>query len=204
MSENTKQCPYCGEEILAEAKKCKHCKEWLVNNKTITDTKSVIENYISKTPLKTNCILTGTNLSDKIITESGMSFQQDEIPLLLLYKKNLFFDLKTRILITDKHIYYKVLPDTFWVGLFCNFMKKKEGSCELQGLDYLEIAEHDHAFGTAYIGHQLKINNDVMGLVRMGTGIEYDDNAIQYLNNLFNTLADNSIIRNRVRAYSWQ
>jgi predicted RNA-binding Zn-ribbon protein involved in translation (DUF1610 family) len=26
-----KQCPYCGEEVLAAAKKCKHCKEWLKN-----------------------------------------------------------------------------------------------------------------------------------------------------------------------------
>lgn len=29
MEQETKQCPYCGEEILAVAKKCKHCGEWL-------------------------------------------------------------------------------------------------------------------------------------------------------------------------------
>lgn len=27
--DETKRCPYCGEEILAVAKKCKHCGEWL-------------------------------------------------------------------------------------------------------------------------------------------------------------------------------
>lgn len=30
--ENIKRCPYCGEEILAVAKKCKHCGEWLDKN----------------------------------------------------------------------------------------------------------------------------------------------------------------------------
>lgn len=32
MSNETKQCPFCGEQILAQAKKCKHCEEWLVDN----------------------------------------------------------------------------------------------------------------------------------------------------------------------------
>lgn len=28
MEQETKKCPYCGEEIMATAKKCKHCGEW--------------------------------------------------------------------------------------------------------------------------------------------------------------------------------
>lgn len=38
----------------------------------------------------------------------------------------------------------------------------------------------------------------------MGTGVEYDEEAIKYLNGLFNELADKGIIRNRVREYAWQ
>lgn len=33
-NKETKQCPYCGEEILAAAKKCKYCGEWLDNIET--------------------------------------------------------------------------------------------------------------------------------------------------------------------------
>lgn len=32
MMNNTRQCPYCGEEIKLEAKKCKHCEAWLTNS----------------------------------------------------------------------------------------------------------------------------------------------------------------------------
>lgn len=31
MEKEHKSCPYCGEEISINAKKCKHCKEWLTD-----------------------------------------------------------------------------------------------------------------------------------------------------------------------------
>lgn len=37
--EKTKRCPYCGEEILAIAKKCKHCGEWLDETHPLKETK---------------------------------------------------------------------------------------------------------------------------------------------------------------------
>ena len=44
---DTKQCPYCGEEILAAAKKCKHCGEWLekLENDTTSTSEKIIVNH---------------------------------------------------------------------------------------------------------------------------------------------------------------
>lgn len=47
MKKDTMECPYCGEEILAVAKKCKHCGEWLkedkVNNECIDEEEANVD-----------------------------------------------------------------------------------------------------------------------------------------------------------------
>lgn len=59
MDETKKTCPYCGEEILAVAKKCKHCGEWLNKDEKQDEEKvripcpicgEMVEEGISKCP----------------------------------------------------------------------------------------------------------------------------------------------------------
>jgi len=42
MEQEMKNCPYCGEEILAVAKKCKHCGEWLYNDEEQKEDKEMV------------------------------------------------------------------------------------------------------------------------------------------------------------------
>jgi uncharacterized protein (DUF983 family) len=42
--EEVKRCPYCGEEVLTVAKKCKHCGEWL--DKSANDAISTIPDIL--------------------------------------------------------------------------------------------------------------------------------------------------------------
>lgn len=44
--EETKRCPYCGEEILAVAKKCKYCGEWLDKEEPKVEKKWCLVQYV--------------------------------------------------------------------------------------------------------------------------------------------------------------
>ncbi len=89
------------------------------------------------------------------------------------------------LLITDKKVYYKCVKDSFICGLIA---LSSTGEINLDNVSSIRIADHDHCFGTAYIGHQLVINGNVVGLLRMGGSMEFDEKAIGELNQIFSSI----------------
>ncbi len=88
----------------------------------------------------------------------------------------------TGVVITDKKLYYRTLKDAFLTSI--TNKKGEEGSISLEKIKDLRIGEHDHCYGTNYVGHQLIINGIVLGLVRMGSGIMYDEEMMDGINQL--------------------
>lgn len=51
--EEMKVCPFCGKEILAVAKMCKYCREWLPEDPTNIEGNSKVEHSLRKEPVDT-------------------------------------------------------------------------------------------------------------------------------------------------------
>ena len=62
---DTKICPYCGEEILAVAKKCKHCGEWLTDDSKDKVLSQITNNSGAHTSLNTEVSSIGNDSSQK-------------------------------------------------------------------------------------------------------------------------------------------
>lgn len=84
--------------------------------------------------------------------------------------------------VTDKKIYYKCIKYSFWSGLVA---LSDKGEFSLDQVHSVSIGDCDHCFGTAYIGHQLLVNGQNLGILRMGGGMEWDEKAIEELNIIF-------------------
>ena len=65
------------------------------------------------------------------------------------------------------------------------------------------IAELDTCLGTSYIGCELRINDEILGYVRMVNGVLYDQDPRELLNGLFNHFAQNGILERKVNSYWW-
>lgn len=138
-------------------------------------------------PISKN-IFTGNNITAELIEKHcnryGITCQEEQ-PLLIVNDSIVgsFGGYGwTGLMITDKTLYYKCTKDSLFSGLVALSSK---GIIPLEQVHTIAIGHHDTCFGTAYVGHQLVINNEVMGLLRMGGSIEYDDKAITQLTHIF-------------------
>lgn len=115
----------------------------------------------------------------------GIQLQPDETPLLAVNKKIIGTVGGygwTGILLTDKNLYYRLLKDSEFSSLI---PINNKGGIPVEQLSSLQIGNHDTCRGKAYIGHQLLVNGNVLGLLRMGGGLLFDDKLMDILSGLF-------------------
>lgn len=141
-------------------------------------------------------IFMGSTISSEILKghiKKHASLASEEKPLFILngvtsvYRKLFAF---TGFVITDKNIYFATLKRSFFTGLFP--FKEEPSSIPLEYVTGLQIGKHDACYGTAYVGHDLMINGQVLGLVRLGFGMFYDSEAGEYINALSQFLYENN------------
>ena len=63
-----------------------------------------------------------------------------------------------------------------------------KGFINFEDLKSIQIGVHEKCYGTSYNGHNLVINGEEYGLIRMAKTIEYDEPLNKYCNQLFTKL----------------
>jgi len=156
---------------------------------------------------KSSNIYVGNNIIGECLVnhkKKHKALNGGEKPLLILNsKKSLLTKLFpfTGFVITDKNIYFATLKRSFVTGIFP--FKEKPNSIPLEYVTSFQIGEHDTCFGTAYVGHNLMINGQVLGLARLGYGMLYDDKALEYINGLSQYLFDEGFLYEKPQKFSW-
>lgn len=212
-------CPYCGEEISSKAIKCKHCQTMLNGNPGAAvgvkasgvDKSSAVEQFVlsyhqnhrTKCPAikkgifgsSQSCVYGGNEISGDLLALHQKNMMQGfnpsaEKPLLVI-NKPAALGLSTGLVLTNRNLYYNVAPaKTFSISL-----SKINGKMDINSIKSMVIGGSDTALGSAYNGHDFFLNGQKIGWLRMGTGACWDDEALEYTQDLFKQLTENVFCR---------
>ena len=198
------KCPTCGNDNPEDAQFCGGCGA--SRNGTGDLTPIIMEyfdNYSGKTSKN---IRFGNEIPNQLLEKHKkryLDLSSDEQVLVLLEGQNRFGGAFTGLAITNKRIHYFTLKKSIFTSMLQWWLKGPKGSKIIADLESIEIAQLDSCLGTSYVGHELRINDEILGYVRMGRGVMYDQNAKEFLNGLFNHFAQHGILEREVNSYWW-
>jgi len=137
------------------------------------------------------------------ISKLHLNLDKDEKPLVLVNtKKGVRLYGFSGFVLTNKKIHFSLTKRFFFASFLP--LSEKPQQLILESIDSFQIGEHDACFGSAYVGHDLVINEKPLGLVRLGFGLMYDEKALVYINELSKYLFDNGFLSNEPKEFKWQ
>ena len=77
------------------------------------------------------------------------------------------------------------LLNEIWTKDSNKWLNGPKGFINFEDLKSIQIGVHERCYGTSYIGHNLVINGEEYGLIRIAKAIEYDEPLTKYCNQLF-------------------
>lgn len=170
-----------------------------------------IRRFIKETYNNTTGVIVGEKLTAEFLATAGLKPEEGETPILALktwsdvqdkfisfldskrFNKVSAFIRKSKhgtIMITDRRfVYVRLRPDDIFSSL--RLSGNGNGSIPIDEVREARVGHHDMCLKTNYVGHQLILNGKVVGLLRMGGGFLYDEETIEYMNNLFDDCFNN-------------
>lgn len=216
-SAQSMSCPFCGEEISSKAIKCKHCQSMLNGSASTgtaqqsagVDKSTAVEQFVlsyhqnhrTKHPeLKKGLfgkshshIYGGDEITSDVLKTHNDHLEgfnpSAEKPLLIVNKPSGLTGMAGGCVLTNRAFYYKLSGG----GLVS--LKRPEGHIDINNIKSIVVGESNNGYGGAYNGHELFVNGQQLGMLRMGTDPCEDNETVEYTQNLFKQLTEQLFCR---------